>query len=143
MMSETPTEAGDVFISEDRDIPAHKIIALYAANGWSAATKPQELWNALQNPIHWFPLGLARSLSDSETLCRTDILSFTTRTCLLPSYQGRGIGGRILERLKLKYQGIHQHILVADGRAIEFYKKHGFETAGKTQSMWIYKGDDH
>ena len=37
MISKTRTEAGDVFMSEDRDIPAHKIIALYAANGWSAA----------------------------------------------------------------------------------------------------------
>ena len=48
-----------------------------------------------------------------------------------------------MEHLKLKYQGLHQHILVADGRAVEFYQRHGFEKAGRTQSMWIYEGAEH
>ena len=43
----------------------------------------------------------------------------------------------------LMYEGFHQHILVADGEAVHFYNKLGFERAGKTQSMWIYSGDDH
>ena len=60
-----------------------------------------------------------------------------------PEFQGRGIGGAILERLKARYQGFHQHMLVADGRAIDFYAKHGFERAGKTEPMWIYTGADH
>jgi len=50
-----------------------------------------------------------------------------------------GIGKLIREH----YQGFHQHMLVADGRAIEFYAKHGFERAGKTEPMWIYAGGDH
>lgn len=41
------------------------------------------------------------------------------------------------------YVGFHQHILVADGRAIEFYKKRGFVRAGKTEAMWLYAGHDH
>lgn len=133
-----------VILTESRDIPADKIVALYAANGWSAAKKPQELRNALQNSHSlvsaWVGeelVGLGNALSDGY------LVVYYPHRLVLPSYQGRGIGGRILEYLKLKYQGFHQHILVADGRAIEFYKKHGFETAGKTQSMWIYKGADH
>jgi GNAT superfamily N-acetyltransferase len=62
---------------------------------------------------------------------------------VLPAYQGHGFGGAILEHMKLKYLGFHQHILVADGKAVDFYQKHGFESAGKTQSMWIYEGNDH
>jgi ribosomal protein S18 acetylase RimI-like enzyme len=34
-------------------------------------------------------------------------------------------------------------ILMADGRAIDFYRSLGFERAGKTEPMWIYKGSDH
>ncbi len=34
-------------------------------------------------------------------------------------------------------------MLVADGRAIDFYKKCGFARAGKTEPMWIYAGQDH
>jgi hypothetical protein len=37
----------------------------------------------------------------------------------------------------------HQHILVADGDAIQFYSRMGFERWGRTESMWIYAGRDH
>ena len=41
------------------------------------------------------------------------------------------------------YEGFHQHVLIADGRAIDFYTKCGFTRAGRTEPMWIYDGDDH
>src|SRR5438445_2412692 len=139
-----PMEQKRLVLSEDRDIPVDKIIALYTANGSSAAKKPQELWNALHNSHSlvsaWIGeelVGLGNALSDGF------LVVYYPHLLVLPSYQGHGIGGKILEHLKRKYQGFHQHILVADGRAIEFYKKHGFETAGKIQSMWIYEGADH
>jgi hypothetical protein len=34
-------------------------------------------------------------------------------------------------------------MLVADGRAVEFYRKRGFDRAGKTEVMWIYADHDH
>jgi ribosomal protein S18 acetylase RimI-like enzyme len=34
-------------------------------------------------------------------------------------------------------------IVMADGRAIDFYRSLGFERAGKAESMWIYKGGEH
>ena len=46
-------------------------------------------------------------------------------------------------RLKKRYRRFHQHVVVADGRAIEFYRKCGFTRAGKTEPMWIYAGADH
>jgi hypothetical protein len=42
-----------------------------------------------------------------------------------------------------RYAGFHQHIVVADGRALDFYRRFGFKRAGKTEPMWIYAGDDH
>jgi predicted N-acetyltransferase YhbS len=62
---------------------------------------------------------------------------------VLPEYQGQGIGGQLMQMLIARYQGFHQQMLAADGRAIEFYRKCGFERAGQTQSMWIYSGRDH
>jgi ribosomal protein S18 acetylase RimI-like enzyme len=62
---------------------------------------------------------------------------------VLPDYQGRGIGTELMRRLLACYRGFHQHMLVADGRAIDFYRKCGFERAGKTEPMWIYAGHDH
>jgi GNAT superfamily N-acetyltransferase len=143
-MGTSPIEQDKPALSERRDIPVDKIIALYSANGWSAAKKPLELWNALHNSHSlvsaWIDeelVGLGNALSDGF------LVVYYPHLLVLPLYQGHGIGGMILEYLKQKYQGFHQHILVADGRAIEFYEKHGFEIAGKTQSMWIYKGADH
>ena len=48
-----------------------------------------------------------------------------------------------MERLKAKYPGFHQHMLVDDRDAVEFYKECGFRRAGSTEPMWIYEGDDH
>jgi GNAT superfamily N-acetyltransferase len=59
------------------------------------------------------------------------------------SYQGKGIGKLILNKLQEKYKDFHQQILVADGKAIDFYKNCGFEMAGETKSMWVYQGNDH
>jgi GNAT superfamily N-acetyltransferase len=133
-----------VNLSESRDLPVGKVIALYAANGWSAATKPEELCNALRNSHSvvsaWIGeelVGLGNALSDGS------LVVYYPHLLVLPSHQGQGVGGKILEHLKMKYRGFHQHILVADGRAIDFYRKHGFEKAGSTQSMWIYQGADH
>jgi GNAT superfamily N-acetyltransferase len=131
-------------LSERRDLPDDKVIALYIADGWSAAKKPQELLNGLRNSHSlvsaWIDedlVGLGNSLSDGY------LVVYYPHLLVLPVYQGRGIGGRIMEYMKMKYQGFHQHILVADERAVEFYQKHGFERAGKTKSMWIYEGADH
>ena len=48
-----------------------------------------------------------------------------------------------MRQLMKRYAGFHQHMLVADGLAIEFYRKCGFERAGQTEPMWIYAGAEH
>jgi hypothetical protein len=48
-----------------------------------------------------------------------------------------------MRQLMDRYAGVHQHMLVADGRAIELYRKCGFRRAGATEPMWIYAGSDH
>ena len=62
---------------------------------------------------------------------------------VLPEDRGRGIGTRLMHMLMAHYDGLHQHALLADGRAIDFYRKCGFERAGQTEPMWIYAGHDH
>lgn len=60
---------------------------------------------------------------------------------LHPEHQRKGIGTELMGRLMAKYRSFHQHILVADDKAVEFYQKCGFTRAGKTEPMWIYAGD--
>jgi GNAT superfamily N-acetyltransferase len=131
-------------ISETRDIKPEEIIALYKANGWSAADKPTELHKALLNSHSLITawdgdklVGVGNAISDGY------LVVYYPHLLVHPEYQGKGIGKMIIAKMKEKYGNFHMQMLVADGRAIDFYEKAGFVRAGKTQAMWIYKGHEH
>jgi GNAT superfamily N-acetyltransferase len=130
--------------SEARELPMEGVIALYRANAWSSAEKPELLRKALLAShsvvTAWDGsrlVGLGNAISDGH------LVVYYPHLLVLPEYQGRGIGTELMRRLKARYDGFHQHMLIADGRALDFYRKCGFERAGKTEPMWIYAGHDH
>jgi ribosomal protein S18 acetylase RimI-like enzyme len=133
-----------VHYSDRRDLPPDGLIALYQANDWSSAEKPELLHKALVASHSLYSawdgsklVGLGNAISDGF------LVVYYPHLIVLPEYQGRGIGTELMRRLMAHYAGFHQHMLVADGRAIDFYRKCGFERAGKTEPMWIYAGHDH
>jgi glycosyltransferase involved in cell wall biosynthesis len=133
-----------IHYSEARNLTLENVVALYRANKWSAAEKPELLHQALLGShslvTAWDGtrlVGLGNALSDGF------LVVYYSHLLVLPEYQSRGIGTRLMRMLMSRYAGFHQHVLVADGRAIEFYRKCGFERAGKTEPMWIYAGHDH
>jgi ribosomal protein S18 acetylase RimI-like enzyme len=120
------------------------VLDLYRANGWSSAEKPELLHKALLAShslvTAWDDsrlVGLGNAISDGF------LVVYYPHLLVLPDYQQRGIGTGLMQMLMNRYKGFHQHMLVADGRAIDFYRKRGFERAGKTEPMWIYAGHDH
>src|SRR5204862_384785 len=86
-------------------------------------------------------------LISTSVLCnaisRSHLAVYYPHLLVHPDYQGRGIGTELMHRLMARYEGFHQHMLTADGRALDFYRKLGFERAGQTEPMWIYAGHDH
>jgi len=131
-------------IKETLEVPQEDILTIYKANNWSSAQKPDALYKALLNShslvTAWDRdrlVGLGNALSDGY------LVVYYPHLVVHPDYQGKGVGTLIMERLQNKYKDFHQQILVADGQAVDFYKKHGFEPAGQTKSMWIYAGNDH
>ena len=131
-------------IKETKNISKDSVIQIYKANRWSSAEKPDQLFNALLNSptliTAWHGdklVGLGNALSDGY------LVVYYPHLIIHPDYQGKGIGKLIMEKFQEIYKDFHQQILVADGGAIDFYKKCGFEKAGATESMWIYKGNDH
>ena len=131
-------------ISETREIKAEKIIQLYKANKWSSAEKPKELYNALINSnsliTAWIEkelIGLGNAISDGH------LVVYYPHLLVHPNYQGKGIGKMIMDKMQEKYKDFHMQMLSADGKAIEFYRKAGFQKAGNTEPMWIYKGNEH
>lgn len=129
---------------DDRELPLEPLLALYRANAWSSAEKGEVLRKALVAShaliTAWSGerlVGLGNAISDGY------LVVYYPHLLVLPEFQGRGVGGEIVRRLKARYEGFHMHMLVADGRAIDFYRKCGFERAGETEPMWIYGGHDH
>jgi GNAT superfamily N-acetyltransferase len=133
-----------ITLSEVKNIDINQILNLYRANKWSSAEKPDKLIKALKNShslvTAWdgdILVGLANAISDGY------LAVYYSHMLVLPEYQGKGIGKMIMDQMQKKYSDFHQQVLIADGRAIDFYKKCGFEKAGKCEAMWIYKGHDH
>jgi GNAT superfamily N-acetyltransferase len=131
-------------ISNTRDITVDAIVELYSANKWSSAKKPEQLYNAL---IHshslvsaWIDgvlVGIGNAISDGY------LTVYYPHLLVHPQHQGKGIGQQIMSQLQDNYKSFHMQMLTADAEAIHFYKKMGFETAGNTQPMWIYSGNEH
>jgi len=134
----------DIEIKETKEINKDEIIELYKANKWSSAEKPDLLYKALMNSDSLITawdgdrlVGLGNAISDGY------LVVYYPHLLVHPDYQGKGIGRIIVDRFQKKYGNFHQQMLTADGKAIDFYRKCGFEKAGSTQSMWIYQGDEH
>ena len=134
----------DIEIKETKEINIEKIIKLYKANKWSSAEKPDLLYKALMNSDSLITawdgnrlVGLGNAISDGY------LVVYYPHLLVHPDYQGKGIGRMIVDKFQNKYGNFHQQLLTADGKAIDFYRKCGFEKAGSTQSMWIYQGDEH
>jgi len=134
----------DIEIKETKEINKDEIIELYKANKWSSAEKPDLLYKALMNSDSLITawdgdrlVGLGNAISDGY------LVVYYPHLLVHPDYQGKGIGRIIVDRFQKKYGNFHQQMLTADGKAIDFYRKCGFEKAGSTQSMWIYQGDEN
>lgn len=128
----------------DKEIQREQVLKLYSTLAWSSAGKPEDLIKALRNShtliTAWdgnMLVGLGNSLSDGF------LVVYYPHLLVMPDYQGKGIGREIVSRMKKRYRGFHQQILVADGKAIDFYKNCGFEEAGSCRPLWIYDGHDH
>jgi GNAT superfamily N-acetyltransferase len=134
----------DITILETREINIADIIKLYKANEWSSAEKPDLLYKGLLNSetliTAWDGIklvGLGNAISDGY------LTVYYPHLLVLPEYHGKGIGKMIFDKMLEKYRDFHMQMLTADGKSIEFYKKNGFERAGKTEPMWIYQGNEH
>lgn len=128
----------------NKDISSTLILDLYHALKWSSANKPDKLYKALMNSDSLVSawegerlVGLGNAISDGY------LVVYYAHLLVHPSYQGKGVGRMIVEEMQKIYHDFHQQVLVADGGAVDFYKKCGFVRAGKTEPLWIYQGDEH
>jgi GNAT superfamily N-acetyltransferase len=133
-----------VEVSMQDTIEQSEVVALYRANEWSSAKKPDQLLAALRNShclvtarLNGQLIGIGNAISDGH------LVVYFPHMLVHPSHQGQGIGKKMMQAMQEKYAGFHQQMLTADGKAVDFYKSLGFYRAGNTEPMWIYAGSEH
>ncbi|MCU7829078.1 MAG: GNAT family N-acetyltransferase [Candidatus Thiodiazotropha sp. (ex Myrtea sp. 'scaly one' KF741663)] len=134
----------DIKIETNVQIEESEVVDLYQANGWSSAQKPDKLMPALLNSdtlvtarIAGKLVGIGNAISDGH------LVVYYPHMLVHPTYQGKGIGRKMMELMLSIYDNFHQQMITADVNSVGFYKKMGFERAGTTEPMWIYSGKEH
>lgn len=134
----------NIEVSFSDNIETDEVIRLYQANGWSSAEKPVQLLAALRGSHSLVTarianelVGLGNAISDGH------LVAYFPHMLVHPAHQGKGVGRKMMFAMLEKYTGFHQLMLTADGAAIKFYERLGFERAGKTEPMWVYAGNEH
>lgn len=134
----------EIKIEINGPIEEAEVIALYKANHWSSADKPDKLIPALRNSHTLVSardgdklVGIGNAISDGY------LVVYYPHMLVHPDHQGQGIGRKMMQAMQSIYGSYHQQMLTADGEAIAFYKALGFERAGKTEPMWVYAGSEH
>ncbi|WP_459919150.1 GNAT family N-acetyltransferase, partial [Desulfocicer niacini] len=91
-------------ISLDNDIEKDEVIAIYKANKWSSAEKPEMLIPALRNSdsivtarISGKLVGIGNALSDGY------LVVYYPHMLVHPEHHGKGIGRAMMECLQQKY----------------------------------------
>ena len=130
--------------SDDAKPPISDVLALYRSVDWSSADKPEALHKGLLGShsliTAWDEatlVGLGNAISDGH------LVVYFPHMVVHRDYQGRGMGTELMKRMMARYRGFHQQALIADGRAIDFYKRLGFVRAGATEPLWIFDGREH
>ncbi len=133
-----------IHFSDDRKPTKDQVIDLYRSVAWSSADKPDALHRGLLAShslvTAWDAdalVGLGNAISDGH------LVVYYPHLVVRPDHQGQGIGAQLMKMLMARYRGFHQQALLADGRAIDFYKKLGFLRAGATEPLWIFDGREH
>ena len=113
--------------TEEKCFTQEQVQQPFLSVGWISGQYPQRLYKALMHSSTVLTvwdgdrlIGLIRVLDDSEMLAQIHYV------LVHPDYQGQGIAGEMLERIKEKYKNyLYLEGMPEDKKNVPFYEKHG------------------
>lgn len=130
--------------TEEKIFTKEQAQELFLSVGWVSGQYPERLYKALMHSSTVLTVwdgeklvGLTRVLDDTEMLAQIHYV------LVHPEYQGHGIAGQMIERIKEKYK----HFLYIEGMPedknnVPFYEKHGFSLMGNGAAIQICNYED-
>ncbi|MDY4677424.1 MAG: GNAT family N-acetyltransferase [Bifidobacterium tsurumiense] len=125
--------------TEDKRFSEHDIEELFLSVGWVSGRYPQRLHKALMHSSTvvsaWDGdtlVGLVRVLDD------TAMMAYVHYVLVKPEYQGQGIAGTMIERIKRKYEDfLYIEVMPEESKNAAFYERHGFHIMDDGVAMQI------
>lgn len=119
----------EITYTEEKVFTQKQIQDLFLSVGWISGQYPERLYKALMHSstvlTAWDKdrlVGLVRVLDDSE------MLAYLHYVLVHPDYQGQGIAGTMIEKIKEKYKAyLYIEGMPEESKNAAFYQKHGFE----------------
>ncbi len=128
---------------ENKTLEQAAVLQLYTDANWTAYTKhPTQLMQALENSLYvlsaWDKetlVGLIRVIGDGHTIIYIqDIL-------ILKTYQRKGIGKTLMEKVLTKFDHVRQKVLLTDdlAKTKQFYQSVGFKPCSEYNTIAFLK----
>lgn len=117
-----------ITFTEEKVFTQEQVQKLFLSVNWISGKYPERLYKALMHSstvlTAWDGeklVGLIRVLDDTQILAQIHYV------LVHPDYQGQGIAGKMLARIKEKYKDfLYIEAMPEDKQNVPFYQKHGF-----------------
>ncbi|MGN1024751.1 MAG: GNAT family N-acetyltransferase [Lachnospiraceae bacterium] len=129
--------------TEEKCFTKEQVQDLFSSVGWVSANYPNKLYRALKNSetvmTAWDGdelVGLARAIDDGAILAQVHYV------LVRPSYQGRGIAGALVEKIREHYRDFfYIEGMPENADNVPFYERHGFERMAHGAAIQIVNPD--
>lgn len=130
--------------TEEKKFTKEQVQKLFLSVGWISGKYPERLYKALMNSSTVLTVwddqklvGLTRVLDDTEMLAQIHYVLVD------PTYQGKGIAGKMIEYVKEKYKDfMYIDGMPEDKDNVPFYQKYGFSIMENGAAIQICNYDN-